>query len=171
MSRESLARAINSSNLKQHEKHCTVDELHALGLSGINHPIGAATIHLIDGLQPKSYQQLIYLLVKRASIKFKMNRDLMARMAEQVVKESAFRFCRTCQGRKEVKLGEKILTCHHCNGSGLYRHSDIERSQAIGVSLETYHHGLQHRFQYIQSVFTNEMKESLIYIKKTLENY
>lgn len=171
MSRESLAKAVNSSNLKQQEQHCTLDELHALGLSAIHSPIGSESFRFIDGLQIKSYNQLLYLLVKRSSIKLKMSRGLMTRMAEQVIKETAFKFCRTCSGRKEINNGEKIYICHACNGSGLHPHSDRERAQAIGVTLEAYHKGLDSRFQHIQSVFTNEMKEALIYIRKYMASY
>lgn len=171
MSRESLAHAVNSSNLKQQDNYCTLDELHALGLSAIHSPIASEAFRFIDGLQVKSYNQLLYLLVKRSSIKVKMSRSIMTKIAEQVIKETAFKFCRTCSGRKEVNLADKRIICHKCNGSGLHPHSDMERAHAIGVSIEAYHKGLDHKFQHVQSIFTSEMKEALIYIRKYMAAY
>lgn len=169
--REALAHAINSSHLEEKEWETSIDKIKALGYAARLTPVGVEAIHLIDSLQPKSYQQLIYLLAKKAQGKFnkQANREMTIRMCHQVIRESAFKFCHVCAGRKELKAGERVITCHSCQGSGLHRHTDIERAQALQIPLEAYQKHWVRRFQTVEAIFTDEMKESLVMMKIKLE--
>jgi hypothetical protein len=159
--KESLAHAMNSSDLEPHEWDCALDKIHAMGLTAINNPIGASAIRFIDAGQAKSYQQLIYLLAKKASIEFKCSRDMLNKLAEQAVKEAVFPFCRACDGRKEVKIEERVIVCHSCGGSGYHAHTDLERARAIGVEIEAYGKGWAKRFKIVQGIFNDNYNQAV----------
>jgi hypothetical protein len=154
--KEALAHAMNSSDLEAHEWDCSLDKLHALGITAINNDIGTLAIRFIDAGQAKSYKQLVYALAKKASIEFKCSRDMMNKLSEQAVKEAVFPFCRACQGRGEVNNGEKVHVCPSCNGSRYHAHSDLERANAIGVDIEAYHKGWAKRYQIVQGIFNDK---------------
>lgn len=136
--RESLAHAMNSSDLEQHEHDCAIDKIHAMGVAAIDCPLGILTIRFIDGRQPMCYIPLIESLMKLVIIKFtriniKRSHDALSKLCEQAVKEAVFPYCRTCHGRKEVHLDDRIIVCSTCQGSGLHRYTDIERARAFGI--------------------------------------
>jgi hypothetical protein len=165
--RESLAHAINSGDLEQHEYDCAIDKVHAMGATAIDCPLGILTIRFIDGQQPKSYRQLVVGLVGKASIQFKCARPMMEKMCEQAVREEVFPFCRACDGRKEIKVDERVIQCHVCEGSGKHRHTDSERARALGVDIGDYAQWGK-RYQMVQSIFSDNYQLALRQIKHRL---
>jgi len=169
--RESVATAINSSHLEEKEWETSIDKIKALGYTAKYSPVGVEAIHLIDSLQPKAYKQVVYLLAKKATVRFsiKAPREMTDRMCHQVIKEAAFQFCHSCAGRKELKAGERVITCHSCQGSGLHRHTDLERAQALQIPLEAYRKHWIRRFAIVQDIFNTEMRDTVINLKKLLD--
>jgi hypothetical protein len=169
--RESLASAINSSHLEEKEWETSIDKIKALGYTAKEYAIGIDAIHLIDSLQPQAYKQIIYLLARKANAKFsiKAPRSMTIKICNQVIKETAFPQCRTCDGRGEARNDEQVITCPSCQGSRMHRHSDIERAQALQIPLEAYSKHWARRFQIVQGIFTTEMRESIINIRILLD--
>lgn len=149
--RESLAHALNSSDLEQHEHDCAIDKIHAMGVAAIDCPLGILTIRFIDGRQPMCYVPLIESLMKLASIQFKCSHEMLSKLCEQAVKEAVFPYCRTCHGRKEAKVEDRVIQCHTCNGSGIHRYTDMERARAFGIDGE--YAQWDKRFQKVQGIF------------------
>ncbi len=156
-----LARALNSSNLKQQEHHCSLDVVHTLGLAAIHHPIGASAVHLLDAMQAGGYSQLIYSLSKAAGKRMKCDKQILLNLCKQVIHETAFNFCQTCSGRKHAIIDKKVHLCAGCNGTGIKRYSDRERSKTLNISEELYTKHWADRFNQVQSIFTNEYRNAL----------
>jgi len=169
--RESVAAAINSSHLEEKEWETSIDKIKALGYTAKYSPVGVEAIHLIDSLQPKAYKQVVYLLAKKANAKFskQASREMTIRICHQVIKEAAFKFCRSCAGRKELKAGERVITCHSCQGSGWHRHTDNERAQALGVTIDVYLKNWSRRYLIVEGIYSGEMKDTVISLKKYLD--
>lgn len=167
--KETLAHAINSKNLQQKESNCDIDKIHALGVIAAKNQIGIDAIRMIDGLESTAYKRLVFSLAKATKTKFKCETTLLNKICYQVVKEAAFSFCETCNGRKNVQVGEHIVTCHGCRGSGLKSHSDFERSQAIGIELEAYSKHWAKRFSFVQQLFNTEYASAVRESRKLLE--
>lgn len=159
--RESLSIAINSKNLLSKTNECSLDKIHALGIAAQTNPIGVDAIRFIDALQEKSYKPLLYGLAKVCKSHFKCEQTMMIKLCKQVIHESAFSFCPSCNGRKEIKMGEKVLQCQTCQGSGYNRHTDQERAFSLGVSAEAYSKGWAKKFQIVQSVFSDNYKSAI----------
>lgn len=166
--KESLAKALNTSNLRQLEQDCPVDKVHALGVASIHVSVGADAIHFIDALQPKSYNQLLYSLMRSVNSKQKINREMNKKICEQVIYEACATQCRTCNGAKEVLAGERVITCQTCKGIGVHRYDDKSRAEALGLSVEAYLKGWHKRFEIAQIVFSDKYRNVL---KLTAKKY
>jgi hypothetical protein len=152
---KSLAHALNSSDLEQHEHDCAIDKIHAMGVAAIDCPLGILTIRFIDGRQPMCYIPLIELLMKTVSIQFKCSHEMLSKLCEQAVKEAVFPYCRTCHGRGESwdDVSQHVIQCPTCHGSGTHRYSDPERAQVFGVDGDYEQWG--RRFHMVQRIFTD----------------
>lgn len=158
--RETLAVALNSKNLATKFNDCALDKVHALGIAAQKSPIGVDAIRFIDALQEKSYKPLLYGLARASKAHFKCELSMMTKLCKQVIYEAAFSFCKTCIGRKEITIDEKVLQCQCCEGSGYHRHTDQQRATALGLSLESYHKGWAKRLQIVQGVFSSQYKSA-----------
>lgn len=167
--RQSLATAIHSKSLQQKESHTSIDLIGAMGIAGITSPIGMAAVRFIDGLQANAHKELTFALARQAGKKIKCDKQILLRVANQVIYESAFNFCKTCNGRKEALIEKKLIRCETCNGTGLHRHTDMQRAKAIGVSLEIYLKHWESRLSEVQSIFTNEQRNGLHTVKRVME--
>jgi hypothetical protein len=159
--RESLARAVNSKNLQQKEQHCSLDLVHSLGISAINNPVGVSTLHLVDGLQHQSYQELIFKLSKQAGRSIKCDKRVVLLICKRVVYEDSFSFCKTCYGTKQFIAESKVHICESCNGTGLERHTDRERSKSLNISEDIYLKFWAKHFNTVQAIYSSEWRSAL----------
>ena len=133
MAVEAFASAVNSSHLQEKEFTGAIDRVHALGLSN---GLGSDMLRFKDGLQPKSYNQVLYGLVGKT--KGKMSRGMATKLAELAIHEAVFHFCPECKGAKEMIVGPLRITCRSCEGSGVRRHTDASRAVFLGVTIPVY---------------------------------
>lgn len=163
--RESLASAINSSDLKQREKPCSIDKVTTLGMASVgNDSIGADSIRFVEALNAKSYKELLYGLAKRLQrdTGFKnITRSMTHKICDVVIKEAALVSCHTCLGAKEIKGENKLFVCPTCNGTGLHRYTDRERAMALGMTEEAYLKGWNKKFATAQSLYTGKVRDTV----------
>jgi hypothetical protein len=159
--RESIARAVNSKNLQQKEQHCQLDLVHVLGKAAIHNPIGVNALHVIDGLQSQGYQELIFSLSKQAGKSIKCDKRIVLLICKRVIYEDSFSFCKTCYGTKQFIADSKVHICQPCSGTGLEKHSDIERSKSLNMSEENYQKYWAGHFNTVQAIYTSEWRSAL----------
>jgi hypothetical protein len=159
--RESIARAVNSKNLQQKEQHCQLDLVHVLGKAAIHNPIGVNALHVIDGLQSQGYQELIFSLSRAAGKRIKCDKRTLLLVCKRVVYESAFTFCKTCYGTKQFIADSKVHICESCNGTGLERHTDRERSKSLNMSEDNYQKYWAKHFNTVQAIYSSEWRSAL----------
>ena len=169
--REKLASALNSKNLASKFNDCALDKVHALGIAAQQSPVGVDAIRFIDALQEKSYKPLVSGLARASKAHFKCENSMMVKLCEQVIHEAAFSFCRTCSGRKEMKLDEKVLQCQSCQGSGLHTHTDEQRAAGLELSLENYNKGWPKRLNIVQGVFAEQYHSAIKTTSKFTKMY
>jgi hypothetical protein len=158
---EMIAKAVHSKNLQQKETHCALDVIGAIGIAAMHNPIGVDAARFLDGLQAKAHKDLTYGLAREAGKKIKCDKQILLRVCKQVIHESAFSFCKTCNGRKEALIDEHVIKCAVCNGTGLHRHTDMQRAHNIGIGLEIYLKHWAERLSLVQSIFTNERRNAI----------
>lgn len=159
--KQALARSLHSTNLKQQENHCAIDNVHLMGLAAIYNPIGVASIHAIDALQANELRQLIYSLSRKAGKQLKCDKRILLNVCRQVIYESAIDKCQKCTGVAHRMVDKKVVHCDACNGTGLNRHTDYERSRALKISEEEYTKYWAKRFNIVQSIYTGECRNAL----------
>lgn len=159
--KQSLTRSLHSSNLKQKEQHCDLDNVHTLGIASMKHAIGVSSLHFIDALQPDSYKDLLFSLSRKAGQQIKCDKAKLLLLCKQVIFESAITKCKDCRGVSHHIVNHKVVHCPTCNGTGLNRHSDRERSKAMNISEEEYFKHWSNRFQLVQSIYTGECRNAM----------
>jgi hypothetical protein len=159
--RESIARAVNSKNLQQKEQHCNLDLVHSLGIAAMNNPLGVSALHLVDGLQPNQYADVIFRLSREAGKRIKCDKSKLLLVCKRVIYESAFTFCKTCYGTKQFIADSKVHICEPCNGTGLERHTDRERSKSLNISEDEYVKHWAKRLTLVQSIYSSEWRNAL----------
>lgn len=171
--KESLAKAINTSDLKQRDKPCPVDKITSLGLASIGSSVGADAIHFMYALQPKSYDALLLGLSRKLrgerafnNIKIGMRHKICA----LVIYEETLTACRTCNGAKEFKAGNLVKICHACNGSGVHRYNDEHRAHELKVSLEDYVNIWSKRVDIAKKVYTEQINNTMHTVYKKNED-
>jgi hypothetical protein len=167
---EMIAKAVHSKNLQQKETHCALDVIGAIGIAAMHNPIGVDAARFIDGLQAKAHKDLTYGLAREAGKKIKCDKQILLRVCKQVIHETSFKFCKKCLGAKEMMAGELKVICKTCEGTGLHRHSDRERAKAIGLSEEIFLKHWATRLNQVQSILTNERRNSNRVTKEKLSH-
>ena len=66
------------------------------------------------------------------------NKNLAIKIATQAIVEWIDANCKTCVGSKQMQMGELIIICQTCKGSGVHRYNDIERTLSIGVDAKKF---------------------------------
>jgi GH24 family phage-related lysozyme (muramidase) len=167
--RERLASAVNSSTLKQKEATTSVDLIGAMGIAAIHHSIGMDAVRFIDGLQAKAYRDMAYSLTRKAGQTIKCDKNILFKVSQQVIHESAFSFCKACQGRKEMMADKHVIKCQVCQGTGLHRHTDMQRAKSIGLQLELYLKHWARIFDKVNAIYTSEVRNGLRIAKQQME--
>jgi hypothetical protein len=167
--RERLASAVNSSTLKQKEATTSVDLIGAMGIAAIHHSIGMDAVRFLDGLQPKTYNDLVYKLSRKAGQTIKCDKAVLIKVVKQVIHESAFKSCKGCMGAKEVLTGTHVIKCQVCQGTGLHRHTDMQRAKSIGLQLELYLKHWARIFDKVNAIYTSEVRNGLRIAKQQME--
>ena len=160
--KQKLIRSLHSSNLKQQESHCSIDSVHTLGIAAIKHPIGVASIHAIDALQPEAYNDLVDLLTRKSYQTIRCNQIMLRELSKLVIYEAVMNKCLECTGIAQQMIENKIINCQGCNGSGLNRHSDHNRAKSLNVTLEVYTKYWASRLLKVQSIYSAECRNAMV---------
>lgn len=128
--RESLARAVNSSDLEMEEYVTDVDRVAAM--SAGSH-LGSYLLRVRDGGQVEFAHRAMLILAKRVIKRHHIARTMAEAIAAQALIEWVRPHCRACGGARELMIDSKPTPCPTCGGSGVHRHSDSERRAIIGA--------------------------------------
>ena len=144
--KELVGRALNSSDLAQHEYETAVDRVGALGRTtklasalwrvgygGDQTSLGSALRHLLRKAQRRTR-------VYKGSKDFPM----LNRIGYLVLSEWLNPACRSCGGRQKLELNQEAagsratVVCHVCDGTGIHRYSDMERAHQLNIEIGAY---------------------------------
>ena len=114
------------------------------------------------------------LLTRRAAKRLKIrgyqaDYEKLRKLCAQVLREWYSPECQTCLGVKEVAGEHKRIVCEACNGVGIKRYGDYERSEAIGVSLATYKAIWDKRFREVHAMSTAMDAETYLIVREQLQ--
>jgi len=171
--KESLATAVNTSDLKQRDKPCPVDKITSLGFASIGNSIGADAIRFMYALQPKSYDTLLIGLSRklRSDRAFKHTSIQMRHsISALVIAEETLPSCRCCNGAREFRAGNLVKLCPVCNGSGVHRYSDESRAHDLKLSIEDYVNDWAKRVDIAKKIFTEQINNTMHTVYKKNEN-
>lgn len=155
---ERVGRATVASDLGEHEFECARDRVASLGFVD---PLGAAMVRLMAGNDPAAYAPAAALLSKRSAKHFKCATSMRYKLANAVINEVVFAFCRTCRGAKTTMQAELKIQCPTCQGHGLHRFSDHERASSIGISITAYRAGWANRLDMTRGVLDAAIGDAL----------
>jgi hypothetical protein len=128
--KEKVIAALQSNSLKwdaDFEK--AIDRLTALGLSD---PLGSALWRLKYLNDRAAAKRALYLLVHKAKDRLRgKDLDYVIAMAKGAIQEWLLDACGTCHGVGSItgSNGVRGVTCHKCEGTGLKRHTDMDRAR------------------------------------------
>lgn len=163
--KESLGYAVNSSDLQHEEWDCSVDKIHALGLTK---GFGSDFVRFLDGLQPAAHKNLVYRLAKCQGREKKISRHMAIKLANMAIMELTLPHCVTCHGAGEMMLAELKVTCTSCKGIGVRRYSDMDRAIFLGLELSTYQKGWNNRFTDVLALLKSHYEQAIYEAKKRL---
>lgn len=75
-------------------------------------------------------QELLRIYRKR----YRDNPTVSAAIVGQAMREYINPACRACQGRGEMRGGQRIIVCPACNGTKIHRYGDAERARLMAIS-------------------------------------
>ena len=87
------------------------------------------------GFESGSYVGLVAGIVRVYRKRYRDNEDESRRVVDQGLREFLSAACGVCLGARQFMLGERKVDCDACLGSGVHRHTDLERASAMRVSL------------------------------------
>lgn len=144
--RESLARAVNSSDMGM-EIYTTDVDLVAAMSAGTH--LGSYLLRVRDAGQTEFSHKAMLLLAHKIIKRFRLSRKIAENVAAQALIEWLRPHCRCCGGTKQI-IVDKIIPCHQCGGSGVHRFTDTERRVKIGAGGRSVSDGLD----YAQRIIT-----------------
>ena len=140
--REKLGRATQTSDMGDREGAYEVDNdrVGALGIGGMDNPLGAAIVRWVAAMQPSAFIAVVEQLIVAMDERFgKTNADATIRIALQACREFEYWGCVECGGRGEVVSGTGLkFTCPDCRGTKVRRYRDEDRADAMSTSLADY---------------------------------
>lgn len=138
--REAVGAALVSNHLETIEsRESAIDRVGALAHAT---KLGRLLFHWRYAGQGEANAVLEELLIK-ARRRFQIakghkDHDLLIRACKQAMREYYSPECRACGGAREVVEKKLRVLCWRCDGSGLERHSDGVRVQALRLDHEAY---------------------------------
>jgi hypothetical protein len=131
MSKESLARAANSSDMTV-EPGVVHDADRLAAMAGGN-VLGGLLLRFRESEQPQWARRIVLILAHRIVRKHRLGRELAERTATMALTEFRQPHCTECGGAKEMILGNLKVTCGACEGTGKQRYTNTTRRARIGT--------------------------------------
>lgn len=147
--REVMGGAFDSSDLG--EKLGEGDRDRIAALAGASR-LGSALWRLKYGNDPAVYKIALFLLCKR--MKFG-DAKVLQRLAELAIHEWMMPMCQTCNGAKELIVGDLRAVCSACEGAGVKRYTDRERERFMTLPPRSWEKW-QKKYESVQAVMTGE---------------
>lgn len=131
MSRESLARATNSTNLEMAPD--VTHDVDRLAAAASGNTLGGLLLRLREGGQGRWAERILLILANRIGDKHRLTRSIADKTAEAALLEFISPHCTLCKGAKVMMLEKVKIICEGCGGSGLQRFSNASRREHIGT--------------------------------------
>ena len=136
--RQHIAGALHATDLTMSPiEERAIDRIAAL--SQVGH-LGSAVLRLRYGHDADAYRQLRPALVAKARRRVSTGGTdaILDRLAHRVLQEWLDDQCQHCNGRTWVQRGARRQPCRTCSATGHRIARDIDRAQALGVSVDIY---------------------------------
>ena len=131
MSRESLARATNSTNLELESG--VVHDADRLAAAAGGDTLGGLLLRVTDSAQPRWLKQIMLILARRVMDKHDLPRPVSHRIAMTALDEFRDPHCGTCKGARVMIIDQLKIVCAACEGSGKERFTNGSRRARIGT--------------------------------------
>lgn len=128
--REAISKTLSSSLVwddSEHER--AIDKLTAFSYSD---RLGTLLWRVKYFNDASSYKPAVLILAKRLP---RLNRGIAIKVSDQALREWLNNFCGACNGAKEIRSGDHVITCPTCNGGGVRKYTDRERAAAVGANM------------------------------------
>lgn len=162
--KESLAKAVNTSDLRQRDRPCPIDKLTTLAYASIQNSVGSDAIRFMWGLQPKSYDALLIGLARklRNNKHFRQtSKEMRYKISAMIVEEETLPSCKVCFGAKELRGENIIKVCPCCGGSGVHRYTDSHRSMTLQIDIQDYKKNWSSLVSKAKDIYTAQINNTL----------
>ena len=133
MGQERLIKSVIAHSLHwRATEECAIDRVTALGWTARYNEMGETMLR-VSALEAAALHRAILLLQRQMFYKFRIGREFGRKMAAAALYELLRPGCLYCGGKgQHYQRGEAVRACPYCDGSGLHRYSDVERTVLIG---------------------------------------
>ena len=131
MSKESLARATNSTDLTVEEG--VVHDADRLAAMALGDALGGLLLRFRESDQPQWGRRIALILARCIADRQHIGRDIALRTAVAALEEFRNPHCVVCNGARELVGANLRVVCDSCGGSGKQRHTDATRRERIGT--------------------------------------
>lgn len=131
MSKESLARATNSTNMEM-EPGVVHDADRVAAMAGGN-TLGGLLLRFRESAQPQWARRISLILARRVLHKYRLGHEIALRTAVCALEEFHSPHCITCGGAKELVGANLRVVCDACGGTGKQRYTNGSRRARIGT--------------------------------------
>lgn len=133
--REAYA-ATHHANLDwKEDRERAIDRIAAAGFAD---PLGIAlwrAKYLSEAMAYRDAHNRLVALYREGRSKFE-SPIVVGKIVDQVLHEYLSSACRTCDGAKELVVGDLRVTCDTCGGVGVRKYDDMGRARMMGLSLD-----------------------------------
>ena len=131
MSKESLARATNSTDLTVESG--AVHDADRLAAMATGDALGGLLLRFRESDQLQWGRRIALVLANRIIRKFRLEREIATRTAIAALEEYWQPHCIACGGAGALMLEQLRVVCEPCHGSGKQRYTDGTRRARIGT--------------------------------------
>jgi len=179
--RESVARAVNSSNLGENgdEWETNLDRIGALAFAP---RLGAAFLRWRDG-QDASFRERVLVELVRESLRlarvkrWKCSAGQVYAIAGRVLFEVEHDQCETCGGHGMIGIRRDVAPdpatkpgiCPDCRGSKKRQFDAADRARALKISVDEWRTHVEPRFQRVRATLFGSVKQMTLVLKDQLE--